>query len=44
MMQADPALTDPALALQQAMLAQIARGGRRADPAYWAPFSLIGAP
>lgn len=29
-------------ALRRAMLTQIERGGRFADPAYWAPFSVIG--
>jgi len=44
MMAADPGLDDPAMALRQALLAQIDRGGATAHPAYWAPFSLIGAP
>ncbi|MGA0540071.1 CHAT domain-containing protein [Neotabrizicola sp. VNH66] len=44
MMAADPALSDPAGALRGAILAEIAAGGRRADPAWWGPFSLIGAP
>ncbi len=44
MMLRDPALADPAGALQAAILAQIAAGGGRADPAWWGPFSLIGAP
>lgn len=44
MMAADPAMDDPAEALRAAMLAEIARGGRRADPSWWAPFTLIGAP
>ncbi len=44
MMAADPGLQDPARALQGAMLGLIAEGGRKADPAYWAPFSIIGAP
>jgi CHAT domain-containing protein len=35
--------TSRAEALRQAMLAQIAQGGARADPAYWGPFVVIGA-
>lgn len=42
MMRADPALEDPAGALRRAVLKAIGRGGHRADPAYWAAFSLIG--
>ncbi len=38
---------DPAVgrdeALRRAMLAEIAAGGRRADPANWAPFVVVGA-
>jgi len=44
MMTADPGLDDPAMALRQAVLTLIDRGGASAHPAYWAPFSLIGAP
>ncbi len=44
MARADPAFADPAAALRSAALSLIAEGGERADPAYWAPFSLIGAP
>ncbi len=44
MMAADPGLDDPAVALQAAVLELIDRGGASAHPAYWAPFSLIGAP
>lgn len=33
--------TKPA-ALQQAMIAEIERGGRHADPSNWAPFILVG--
>lgn len=39
---ADPAI-GRAEALRRAMLAEIAKGGRKADPAYWAPFVLVGA-
>lgn len=42
MMRSDPALEDPAEALRRTMLKSIGRGGTRADPAYWAAFSLIG--
>lgn len=44
MMTADPQLRDPAGTLRAVTLDLIAQGGYRADPAYWAPFSLIGAP
>ena len=40
-MRRDPKL-DRAEALRQAMLRLIDRGGPSADPAYWAPFVLIG--
>lgn len=33
---------DKATALQQAMIAEIGRGGRHADPSNWAPFILVG--
>ena len=39
---ADPAI-GRAEALRHSMLAQIDKGGRHADPAYWAPFILVGA-
>ena len=39
--------SDPAIgraeALRRAMLAEIDKGGRHADPANWAPFILVGA-
>lgn len=44
MMATDPQLVDPAVALQEAVLGLIDRGGVSAHPAYWAPFSVIGAP
>jgi len=44
MMTADPQLRDPAGTLRSVTLGLIERGGYRADPAYWGPFSLIGAP
>ena len=38
--------SDPAIgkaeALRRAMLAEVAKGGRHADPANWAPFVLVG--
>lgn len=37
----DPKMSK-AQALRAAMLAAIAKGGRHADPAYWAPFVLVG--
>jgi CHAT domain-containing protein len=37
-------LDDPAGALRHAVLGLIGRGGERAHPAYWAPFSVIGGP
>ncbi len=40
----DPAMADPAQGLQAALLETIAKGGRHADPAWWAAFSLIGRP
>ena len=39
---ADPSV-DRAEALRRAMVAEIKRGGRHADPANWAPFILVGA-
>ena len=44
MSQRDPRFDDPALALQQTLLTVIAKGGRKADPAYWAAFSLVEIP
>jgi CHAT domain-containing protein len=44
MMESDPQMQAPAQALQAAMRDLIAQGGHRADPGYWGPFSLIGAP
>jgi len=41
-MTAHPGL-DRAEALRRAMVGEIARGGRHADPASWAPFVLVGA-
>lgn len=38
----DPSV-DRAEALRRAMIAEIAKGGRHADPANWAPFILVGA-
>lgn len=38
----DPAV-DRAEALRRAMVAEIEKGGRHADPANWAPFILVGA-
>ncbi len=40
----DPTFADPALALHESLLAVIDQGGRKADPAYWAAFSLVGLP
>jgi len=40
----DPSFTDPMRALRAAMLETIDKGGHRAHPSYWAPFSIIGAP
>ncbi|MGE3874181.1 MAG: tetratricopeptide repeat protein [Parvibaculaceae bacterium] len=40
---AGDASIDRAEALRRAMLAEIAKGGRHADPANWAPFVLVGA-
>ena len=40
----DPQFGDPSLALRDSLLAIIVQGGRKADPAYWAAFSLVGAP
>ncbi len=40
----DPQFRDPAQALRGAVLEVMAQGGAKAHPAYWAPFSLIGAP
>lgn len=37
----DPSV-DRAEALRRAMVAEIAKGGRHADPANWAPFILVG--
>ena len=39
---ADPAVSR-AEALRRAMVAEIERGGRDANPANWAPFVLVGA-
>jgi CHAT domain-containing protein/Tfp pilus assembly protein PilF len=40
-LQQEPAL-GRAEALRRAMLAQIAKGGKRAHPSYWAPFVIVG--
>jgi len=41
---ADPQFADPAAALRQTLLTIIDQGGRKSDPAWWAAFSLVGAP
>ncbi|WP_112311991.1 CHAT domain-containing protein [Pseudogemmobacter bohemicus] len=42
MMRRDPAVENPSEALRQAMLETLNKGGPRADPSWWAAFSLIG--
>jgi CHAT domain-containing protein len=40
----DPGFADPQMALRDSIVAVMAQGGRKADPAYWAAFTLIGRP
>lgn len=40
----DPRMADPAMALRDTLVQIIDGGGRRADPAWWAAFSLVGQP